>query len=226
MTYRELGYDVRIYNQEYFESEWDMGRRTTFLLNHKVERPLSVDTNVWASYFNFVTGETPEFKELLNRRKKYFADREIVLVSEDGRQEFLGLWIDPEKMKDCFLAKKDKNRDVGAMVYVDLMFDESILSQEYWKMLLERPLAVKPLPKDWLLLGYDVADSARISGLTNCGYEDADSALFEKWRPRLNENGLLKTEDDALEFKEVTNKRVSEHAPFYVYRLYRASELV
>jgi hypothetical protein len=75
--------------------------------------------------------------------------------------------------------------------------------------------------KDWVFLGYDVTDSM-YSGLVNCGYtEDEKPILQETWVPRLNEYGLLRNLEDAVEFKEMTNKRVPEHAPFFVYKLFR-----
>jgi hypothetical protein len=38
---------------------------------------------------------------------------------------------------------------------------------------------------------------------------------------RINDFGLLQTQEDAVAFMEISNLRVPEHAPFWVYGLYR-----
>lgn len=76
----------------------------------------------------------------------------------------------------------------------------------------------------WRLLGFDVSDGA-ISGLSNCGYEEAEAdALRAVWGARLNEHGLFAEVHDALAFRRATDARVPEHAPFAVYALWLASQ--
>lgn len=73
----------------------------------------------------------------------------------------------------------------------------------------------------WSLLGSDVADGALISGLSNCGYrQDEMSTLRKFWASRLNGNHLFDAFDDASRFREMTDARVPEHAPFAVYGLW------
>lgn len=80
----------------------------------------------------------------------------------------------------------------------------------------ERPLT------DWALLGYDVADGALLSGLSNCGYAPRDlEPLRQRFGQHLNRFHLFDAIGQALAFKDETNKRVPEHAPFFVYGLYR-----
>jgi hypothetical protein len=72
----------------------------------------------------------------------------------------------------------------------------------------------------WEFLGFDVADGS-ISGLSNCGYQnDEASALRPAWTPRLNDHGLFQDVVDAAAFRDLTNARVPEHAPFFVYGLW------
>ena len=74
----------------------------------------------------------------------------------------------------------------------------------------------------WQLLGYDIADDVQISGLSNCGYSPEELAsLRPTWQPRINEHGLIDTLNHALEFVDITDKRVEEHAPFYVFGIYQ-----
>jgi hypothetical protein len=78
------------------------------------------------------------------------------------------------------------------------------------------------VPEGSSLLGYDVADAGRISGLANCGYtEEEIGALATVWGTRLNLFGLLATLADAVAFRRVCDERVPEHAPFWVYALWR-----
>lgn len=69
-------------------------------------------------------------------------------------------------------------------------------------------------------LGFDVADSGWTSGLSNCGYWPAEVAqLRALWRGRLNDHGLLVSYEAAEEFRASCDKRVPEHAPFFVFEL-------
>ncbi len=77
------------------------------------------------------------------------------------------------------------------------------------------------LDSGWQRLGYDVADDSRLSGLSNCGYlRDEIDDLREEWGPYLNLYHLFEDAERAWDFRSLTNWRVPEHAPFYVYGLY------
>jgi hypothetical protein len=72
------------------------------------------------------------------------------------------------------------------------------------------------------LLGYDVADYWLLGGLTNCGYQPGEAAaLAPAWAPLLNQWHLFDNPADATAFAAVTDQRVPEHAPFYVYGIYQ-----
>jgi hypothetical protein len=84
------------------------------------------------------------------------------------------------------------------------------------------PLARDP---EWKLLGYDVADPT-ISGLSNCGYSEQElRELSPVWGRRLNERGLFDDPADAFAFRDLTNLRVPEHAPFFVLGLWLIREV-
>ena len=81
----------------------------------------------------------------------------------------------------------------------------------------EVELSARP---DWRFVGFDVADGT-VSGLTNCGYDaDEVGVLRAVWASRLNEHGLFSDVADALSFRRLTDERVPEHAPFFVYGLW------
>ena len=74
------------------------------------------------------------------------------------------------------------------------------------------------------ILGFDVATPSPIVGLATIKRTLISSAL--NGALGLNEYGLLESVDHALRFREMTNKRVLEHAPFYVYKLFRVEPAV
>ncbi len=74
---------------------------------------------------------------------------------------------------------------------------------------------------EWTLLGFDVADAGLVSGLSNCGYDQAEiAALRSSWATHLNEHHLFTDVRRAFSFRDLSDPRVPEHAPFFVYGLY------
>lgn len=73
----------------------------------------------------------------------------------------------------------------------------------------------------WTFLGYDVADGGLLSCLSNFGYTlDSAPVLRAQWSLLLNEFHLFVEPDRAMEFKTLTDARVREHAPFFIFGLY------
>jgi hypothetical protein len=61
-----------------------------------------------------------------------------------------------------------------------------------------------------------------LSGLSNCGYEPPERATFRRdWARRLNDHHLFEDLATARGFRDATDGRVSEHAPFFVFALFR-----
>ncbi|CAN91996.1 MULTISPECIES: hypothetical protein [Sorangium] len=91
---------------------------------------------------------------------------------------------------------------------------------------LEIPCQPAEIDPAWRLLGWDVADSGLISGLSNCGFlPDTDvTALRRDYGPRLNEHGLFRERADAEAFRTLSDARVKEHAPFFVHRILLVEE--
>jgi hypothetical protein len=77
----------------------------------------------------------------------------------------------------------------------------------------------------WTLLGYDVAEAGFLSGLSNCGYRpDEAISIRERFAADLNDFHLFAAQAVAEEFRSVTDRRVPEHAPFYVFGLYAVND--
>ena len=88
-----------------------------------------------------------------------------------------------------------------------------------------KPMTPRVRSPDWPLLGFDVGDGCLLSGLMNCGYEDDERrALTEEWGSRLNEHHLFRDPGSAFAFRLPSNRRVAEHAPFFVYGLWLIKE--
>ena len=73
-------------------------------------------------------------------------------------------------------------------------------------------------------LGYDIADDGLISGLSNCAYTSKDRQAFEEFVPHLNRYGLLTSLEVADRFRSLTDARVPDHAPFFVYQIFADRE--
>lgn len=75
----------------------------------------------------------------------------------------------------------------------------------------------------WRFLGFDVADQWGLSALTNCGLDprvDDVEELRRRWGERLDEHHLFNDRLDAIGFKQLSDRRVPEHAPFFVFGLW------
>jgi hypothetical protein len=94
--------------------------------------------------------------------------------------------------------------------------------QDFWLAECIEPTMPSSLPQDSIFLGYDVADRWLLSGLSNCGYASNELAKWRNaWSDKVGDTHLFPDMSDAIEFKARTNKRVPEHAPFFVYGIFR-----
>ena len=194
---RVVGYDAR----EMWPgagAAWDAARREAFLFRPDVGRPLSTDTTVWPSVFDH--GDR-------GRRPPY-----------TGHQD---LWNSLPELEE-FLAGgglEDRPHSIIAVTLPLSVCDAG--ERARWDAELE---ATTPptCEEAWPLLGYDVSDRWLLSGLSNCGFvpsvEDV-RALRDEWGPGLNEFHLFARLGRAAEFREFSDARVAEHAPFFVYGL-------
>ena len=124
-------------------------------------------------------------------------------------------WISIDDALHKYVAWADSNATAIAIgVVAEDAADESILATTTG---VDAELVTAP---DWVFLGFDVADGST-SGLSNCGYDASEARILRPvWGPRLNEHGLFVDIADALSFRRLTNERVPEHAPFYVYGIW------
>jgi len=212
-------FDVRLNKDAYVHRHWDKEHRDRFLLTPEIEWPLSIDPLVWPSVF---------FSEIFREATELpYGDIEVDPRTDDGKY-----WLSLEQMK----AHYEAHRQVGTSgVFVAIhLFSEQPLVEDMIPYVqpggIQCALALgrtnpRECPPGSEFLGYDVADASWISGLANCGYTpDEKQQLGRIWASRLNSFGLLKSLDDATEFRQLCDARVPEHSPFWIYGISRLAE--
>jgi len=204
---RILGFDIRLDANDYVDSFWDAAKRDTYLIQPKTKWPLSVDTLVWPSVFRYS-----------NIGDSSLDDRRLPINTQVAAS---GLWSDARMMRGWF-TENTKVNSRGIPIAIHLFAESTLTIDQFGSDVLEMEVRPPEQTDNRLPLGFDVADSGRISGLNDCGYSPEElQRLRPQWSHRLNEFGLLANFDDALKFKEIADVRVPEHSPFYVYSLYR-----
>ncbi len=170
-----------------------------FFLRRDVIKQLSVGTRVWASVF--------QLDEALPR------PRWIGPIQS--------LWDNLETLQTHLYQSEARPYWIIAVTLCSELYEDDD-ELETWKL---RAAHIQPAIRDeaWALLGYDVADVWLLSGLTNCGFdkmtEDVE-AFRKKYVPSLNAYHLFDTLEAAKEFQILSDDRVQEHAPFFVFGIW------
>lgn len=195
-----LGFDLRLRATDYASKVWSPEHRGLYLLREDVEWPMSVDRSVWPSFL----------------QSHYFdAKAHRVPNPRFVNQDTANLENDFGLLRDIMNLARLPGADLGVGIGVQ------VISQELERIELLLGIEADAIPAGATVLGFDVATATPISGLSNCGYDQNElPQLRSKWGSNLNEHGLMESLDDAFEFREMTNRRVPEHAPFYVYQLF------
>jgi hypothetical protein len=206
---RLIQFDVRLRADDYVSSSWNEKDRNIYLLRPQTEWPLSVDPIIWPSVF---------FSEIFRAATNLpYGSIAVDPSTDDGQY-----WLNLDDMKAYYETHK-KPETQGVFIAIHLFSEialySNFISYSDGNYALELgETNPSECPNGCEFLGYDVADASRISGLVNCGYTDLDRQQLEQvWSSRLNSYGLLKTLEDAVEFRQVCDKRVAEHAPFWIF---------
>jgi hypothetical protein len=207
-AWRLLGFDAREDEGDGKKTPIPADVREVMLLRPEIEMPLSVDTNIWPSHFLYY----PHFRTVA---------REPPLI-ETPRESGSDFWLNLTQMRRVLT----ENGRTAILIAVELLAPESITFSDFASANIYSATEPVDVLDRSICLGFDVADSGFWSGLSNCGYSEAERAeLRPKWQDRINDFGLLKSEQDAIEFRELSDARVPEHAPFWVFRLSRLPDL-
>jgi len=193
-----LGFDAREMRLDVAEY-WPEERKRSYLLRRDIVKPLSTDTSVWRSVFDVNQtlqrppwiGPTGELWENLQALENYLS------TAWSNRRE--PYWL------------------IAITLAADIPGDEE---RAYWNV--RRGEITPPVcDPSWHLLGYDVADSSLLSGLTNLGYgNDEVQGIGGKYIPYLNEYHLFQSVESAAEFIHRAEEMAPPHAPFLVFGLW------
>jgi hypothetical protein len=217
MNIELIGFDIRTGSKDYIHALWTQERRSAYLLDSEIKWPLSIDQMVWPSFFHYA-GTVFQIEDSINSLA-------IDAVPNNPRQAGLRLWANMEEMRTFFLTQKVNKQPCGIIIGIKVFSAYPLHSKDWWNAVLEPSVLPVEFPNEWILLGYDIADQDMISGLSNCGYGAEEKYLLQQtWPARLNEYGLFMSLEHAVEFQKITERRVPEHAPFYVYGLFRDPE--
>lgn len=204
-----LGFDAREAWQQWGDA-WDAERVQMYLLRKDLKKPLSIDTAVWPSAFEFedyqwptpswVGDNTPWWSDLAELREavlgaRPLAPRPVHLIGITRVCETGPVAPHPAEAKG-------ESCSVFRWPNLDVVCTPGVRQA------------------DWRLLGFDVSDGS-YSGLSNCGYTGDDRAIaLPRWTSQLNEYHLFDRAEDADEFRRYSDERVHEHAPFSVFGLW------
>ena len=201
-----LGFDAREDSQDCRKSPIPSEVREELLLRPEVECPLSVDSHIWPSHFLF----HPQIRHLIG-------EGQPILIEADSDCRG-GLWPNLVRMQQRLL----ENHRSAVLIAIEVLMPDAASFAEFQWDLVSSKKKPSVVPDGSVLLGFDVADAAFLSGLSNCAYsEEERQRLRPEWQTRVNDLGLLTSTEDGIKFKEISNTRVPEHAPFWVYRLHR-----
>jgi hypothetical protein len=193
---RVLGFDVRLLDE--YAKRWPEERRNIYLIRSDAAPVLSTDVFVWPSLFTRA---------------------DFISSTPQAVNKALFLWCDLDSLQ------QEINKFAGSVMHcvvaIELCYEDlNTTERREWDPFLWPTIPAQVEPS-WVLLGYDVADMAFISGLTNCGYSQNEiKVLSEHYGTHLNRYHLFQNLRYASEFRMMTNIRVPEHAPFFVYGLY------
>ncbi len=180
-----------------FDPTWTPERKDLFLLRTDIDKPLSTDEQVWNSVFDVLR---------------------LILSSEPM---FPPWWESLDRLRSC-LSEEPALHGKPYWVVASTRFRNDEIPNDLGSDWTDyEPKSPSVRSDEWQCLGLDVSDESTLSGLMNCGYDSEESrTLRRRWGPKLNERHLFDDMEQALAFRTLTDDRVREHAPFFVYGLW------
>jgi hypothetical protein len=172
--------------------------RESYLYRFDAVNLSSVDTAIWPSVFD--AGDGPALP-----RPAYVGPQ--------------GLWSDFHALSRA-VEKSTVDVSIIAIQYVPTAATEKSLFE--WLATTE-PTTSLDASADWTFIGYDVADRFMVSSLLNCGLgsERHEIRLRDALvKDCVNERHLFRRLTDADSFVAISDDRIREHAPFFVYAVW------
>lgn len=201
-----LGYDARRVTPDWrgqrAEGCWDR-----FLLRTDLEQPLSTDDAVWDFALDW---DDPNVGQ------------------PDWTGPFQDLWENLEDLEK-FLAKCRRLAMrpywVIAIARARNTMGERAAQNQLPNLCFQYEGVDPAAPQaSWEFLGYDVSDYFQLSGLMNCGYCGDGDSRGGYFAGKLSAFHLFDSFADADQCRQWMDERVGEHAPFFVYALFKIRE--
>jgi len=174
-------------------SSWTEENRKRYLLRSDVERPCSVDMDIWPSVF--------DLSEVAGARQ-YEPYDSIQDISSD--------------LESLLLSIRIMSSSIGKTSIVAISVCSNMSE---WTGRCTAP-APSSIQNNWVFLGYDVADMWLMSSLCGGLYSD-DLKIMDKIRSQyiksINAHHLFNDFDTALDFERLSNDVRPEHRPFSVF---------
>lgn len=202
-----LGFDAR----EMFIDPariWGDARRRQYLLRLDVPKPLSADPLVWPSVFGAGLPDDERIRLCLD-----------AMPVRGWHGPNGSLWENFDQIRDALAHVRSELHWLIAVSWPPTSaVSESVAGMPPYR----EPTVPSVRDIQWTLLGFDVGDAGFTSGLSNCAYDPAGSESFrQRWTTELNEHHLFTDFGKAGAFKEIMALRAPEHAPSFVYALWR-----
>jgi len=208
-----LGFDAR---KTWLDpaAHWKPERRLRYLLRSDAEPVRSTDDMVWPSVFR--THNLPLASD---------GELDALGLSGPERPDWVGpnlpLWDDLGALRAQLASSREPIRGPYQLIAISCLVEPGRIAGAPYG---PHATPTKPATRDpsWTLLGYDVADGSLVSALSNCGYatEAERQTAASRWATRLNLHHLFDSDVTADEFAREADRRVAEHAPFFVCALY------
>jgi hypothetical protein len=142
----------------------------------------------------------------------------LAVKPRDYPHEILDLWQDFAAMEAC---AGERLLRAGVEIRIDLITLTPWREFKCWEFLADYPEPKTDHEDLWQSLGFDIAGELSLSGLSNCGYDEGRFEWRTRWASALNEHGLVNRLEDAFALCTEMDKRVEEHAPFFVFGFYQ-----
>lgn len=197
-----LGFDCRWCSLE-DAAQWNESRRARYLLKPLKGIPMSVDTVVLPSIFDFDNGNS--------------SAQEFKLAPADFHQQALRLWRDFTEMH----RRATSVIQVKTVTEIAICLSHSASPLEQWWHDFERePVVPAALDSSWTSVGFDVADRHLTSVVSNCGFEQHEKEMLVKtWAGSLNSVGLFGDQRHATAFGKFFEDKVPAHSPLFVFEI-------
>jgi len=206
-----LGFDLRVYPKPSFWEtwpHWPEEARKSYLLRPDTATPLSIDPTIWPSIIDYQDDGSIRIQ-----------NQEIKL-SNDFWCHVVLLRLHPSLKETQEIGKNHE----GAVIKINLETDlnEIILDPETrknWSSILAEKLSDSDENLSWQLLGYDVADCWRTSGIMVEQPSDK-KGWRDTWASYVNQYGIFDNFWDANRYREYIDRAIPEHKPFLIFGLY------